>query len=355
VVGDHPSNMVATSLAFDAYAATGEGKYRDWLLEYVDAWMERTRANNGIIPSNIGLDGTIGGACDGKWYGGCYGWGFTTVVPQNGQLAHRNTVNLGIAGVGNAILLTGDRSYARVWGEMIDRINANSRVVDGQTMYPHMHGDEGWYHYQPAPYAQGALDVYYWTMEEKDRGRIKNNPWIDFLEGNNPDYPVEAFTRDFQTLRRKMEMMRDDPTTPDTRLSDNPNAINPATVGTLFQLMTGGPAPRRAQAVHSALRYFDPERRRPGIPEDVAALVDRITADTVSVTLVNLDPVEKRTVIVQSGAYGEHAIVAVEIESGSQSVDDTGFAACLAPGAGARLTLRIKRYAQQPTLKLPWT
>ena len=33
------------------------------------------------------------------------------------------------------------------------------------------------------------------------------------------------------------------------------------------------------------LRYFDPERRRAGIPEDVAALVDSWADDSLTVTL----------------------------------------------------------------------
>ena len=70
VVGDHPQNMVATALGLNAYALTGEAQYKDWVLEYVEAWRQRTLANDGIIPTNIGLDGTIGGECDGKWYGG---------------------------------------------------------------------------------------------------------------------------------------------------------------------------------------------------------------------------------------------------------------------------------------------
>ena len=40
--------------------------------------------NGGIIPTNIGLDGTIGGACGGKWYGGVYGWGFSVIDPATG-------------------------------------------------------------------------------------------------------------------------------------------------------------------------------------------------------------------------------------------------------------------------------
>ena len=109
IVGDHPLNLGATVLAFVAYALTRESKYRDWILEYVDAWVERTRLNDGIIPTNIGLDGTIGGECGGKWYGGVYGWGFTVINPVTGQAAHRPSFyNRCFYGFANALMLTGD-------------------------------------------------------------------------------------------------------------------------------------------------------------------------------------------------------------------------------------------------------
>ena len=76
-------NLSATTLALNAFMLTHEPRYKDWMLEYVDAWRERMQANGGIIPSNIGLDGTIGGAGGGKWYGGVYGWGFTVTDPQH--------------------------------------------------------------------------------------------------------------------------------------------------------------------------------------------------------------------------------------------------------------------------------
>ena len=354
VIGDHPSNLVATGLAFDAYSVTGEKKYRDWVLEYVNAWVERAAANNDILPSNIGLDGTIGGACDGKWYGGCYGWGFTTVIPQNGQLAHRNTVRLGIAGFGNALLLTGDMIYANTWGAMIDAINANKKTVNGETVYPHMYGDEGWYDYSPSPYSEGTLDVYYWSMKQKDKERVSENEWLAFLDGANPNYPIDAMQKDFGTLHKKLELLKNDPTTPDTRLSDNPNHINPALVGTLFQLMLGGLPPYRAQAVHCRLRYFDPEQRRPGLPEEVGALVDAITEETTRVMLVNVNQLEERTIIVQNGAYGEHECQSVNIEGKEVAVGDRSFEVRLAPGAGATMTVKIDRYANQPTLQFPW-
>ena len=71
--------------------------------------------NGHIIPSNVGLDGQIGGECEGKWYGGTYGWGFTVEVPQTGELAHRNRTHWGFTGFMNAYMLTGDDRYLDVW------------------------------------------------------------------------------------------------------------------------------------------------------------------------------------------------------------------------------------------------
>lgn len=354
VIGDHPSNLVATGLAFDAYSVLGEEKYRDWVLEYVDAWVERAAANNDILPSNIGLDGTIGGACEGKWYGGCYGWGFTTVIPQNGELAHRNTTNLGIAGFGNALILNGDMKYVDTWSAMIDAVNANKKTVDGETLYPHMHGDEGWYAFSPTPYSEGALMVYYWSMKEKDKERVSDNEWLAFLDGDNPNFPIDAMKKDFGTLHEKLELLKNDPTTPDTRLSDNPNHINPALVGNLFQLMMGGPPPYRAQATHCRLRYFDPELRRPGLPEEVGALIDAITEETTRVTLINVNQLEERSIIVQNGAYGEHECLSVNVEGKEIEVGSSSFEVRLAPGSGATMTIKINRYTNQPTLQFPW-
>ena len=53
VVGDHPLNLLSTTLALNAYMLEHEPKYKRWLLEYVDAWVERMKANGGIIPSVV--------------------------------------------------------------------------------------------------------------------------------------------------------------------------------------------------------------------------------------------------------------------------------------------------------------
>ena len=75
-LGDTPTNLSVTSLMTNAFLLTGDEKYRDWVVEYTDAWMERARANDGLLPDNVGLSGEVGEYTGGKWYGGRYGWTF---------------------------------------------------------------------------------------------------------------------------------------------------------------------------------------------------------------------------------------------------------------------------------------
>lgn len=356
VVGDHPMNMSATTLALAAYAATGETRYRDWILEYIDAWVERTESNGGLIPTNIGLDGSIGGETDGKWYGGVYGWGFSVYDPAKDGVVHRpGFQDRAHYGFGNAILLTGDRRYADVWGRMIDIVNSHVMEENGNPIYPHSFGDQGWYNFTPDKFAHGALEVYYWTMDDRDAQRVLNDDWVKYLNDLNPDYPVDALNQDFDELHARLEEMWVDDATADTRMSDDPNKINPAITETLTRLMLGGlPTGRAGGPLHCRLRYFDPESRRAGIPEDVAALVSRLTEDETTVTLVNVNQTESRIVIVQGGAYAEHQIKHALLAGDIIPVDGPHFTVHLSPGGAGELTLKMKRYVNQPTFRFPW-
>jgi hypothetical protein len=355
VVGDHPQNLMSTSLALTAYMSTGETKYKDWILEYVDAWRQRLLDNEGIIPTNIGLDGKIGSAAGGKWYGGVYGWGFSVVVPQTGQLAHRNNHHLGLNGFGNAYLLTGDDRWLDPWRRMIDRVNAQGKEIDGRMCFPHMHGDKGWYHFTPERYRHGAEEIWYWSLKDGDLKRLPQDGWIAFLQGRNPDFPEAVFRQDLETIRKKVAAMRADASTPDTRLADDPMRYNPAAVANLVRLAMGGlHHGNRTLVLHTRLRYFDAEKRRPGLPADVAALVERLAEDHAVVTLVNLNPVQSRRVIIQAGSYGEHHFTTAKADSQSLQVNSRHLAVALDPGAGARLELGMKRFAHQPRLAWPW-
>jgi hypothetical protein len=355
IAGDHPLNLGATNLALNAYMLTHEERYKRWVLDYVGAWRQRMIDNGGIIPTNIGLDGKIGGACGGKWYGGVYGWGFTVIDPVTRRRVNRNYHHVGINGFGNAFLLTGDDGFLDVWRKQIDAVNSHAKREGGRTLYPHMYGDQGWYDYRPDSYRAGALELYYWSMKEPDRRRVPDSAWLAFLEGRNPAYPETALRDEFAFIRRKVEAMRRDPTTPDTRLADDPMAYNPATVGVLVHLMLGGLPPKhQGEVLQARVRYFDPIRRRPGLPEDVAALVDSLQDDSTSLTLVNLNQSEPRTVLVQGGAYGEHLCERITAGDRTTNVSRPWFRVELAPGSGGRLAVAMKRYAAQPTLAPPW-
>ena len=356
VAGDHPLNLNTTTLALNAYMIDGEPKYRDWAVGYLDAWVERTSANGGIVPSNIGLDGTIGGECGGRWYGGVYGWAHSTINPVDQGIRHRPFFHSRASwGFANGLLLTGDMGYIDAWRSTLDGVNANAKVVDGRTMYPRMHGDDGWYDFQPEPFGTGALHVYYWSMDPADRGRVPQDPWLDFLEGNNPDWPVQALEDGLEVVRDRVERLRADMSTPDTRLCDDMNGLNPAQTDVLTSLMLGGLEPGHCgYPLHARVRYFDPERRRPGLPEDVAALVETLSAGEATVSLVNLDQVRGRTVIVHGGAYGEHRVTGVTVDGHTTPVSRSSFSVRLAPGCGASLVVKADRYANQPTFAFPW-
>ncbi len=355
IVGDHPSNLLTTSLALNAYMLTHEEKYKKWLLEYVDAWRERTIANKNIIPTNIGLDGTIGGAADGKWYGGVYGWGFSVYDPASKKTAHRNQQYQGFIGFMNAFLLTGADRYLDVWRKQIDAVNGNQKVVDGKTLYPHMFGDQGWYDYTPQKYDSHVLEIAYLSMKPADMARLPGNGWFDYLAGKQAGYPEAALRRDLNRIRERVIGMRNDTTTPDTRLADDPMAYNPASVQSLVELMLGGiMPPHNASVLNCRLRYFDPTARRAGIPDDVAALVDSLTPDSATVTLVNVNQVEPRTVIIQAGGYAEHEFVSVTHDGQAVPLKGSHVIVRLAPGAGGRLTFNMRRHVNQPTMKFPW-
>ena len=71
---DTPNTLAATALVTDAYLYTGDDKYKQWVLDYLEAWIDRTKKNGGITPDNVDHDGVIGGGREGVFWGGQYGW-----------------------------------------------------------------------------------------------------------------------------------------------------------------------------------------------------------------------------------------------------------------------------------------
>jgi hypothetical protein len=364
--GDHPLNLASTGLATNAFLLTGEKKYKDWVLDYVGAWKRRTDANGGNIPTNIGLNGQVGGEYGGKWYKGTYGWNFTIYDGEIEQMAHRNTFDAGSwPGFGNAYLLSqGDAGYIATLRRQMENLYANKKVVDGKTLLPTGFGDprgykftggkEEWYRWTPNLFANRLIEIYLWSLDAKDREMIPADAWLAFLEGKDAGYPERALRKDLDFVRQQAAAIEADDTSADTRLADYLMGLNPAATDALSRLTLGAYLTGNIWTLHARVRYFDPVLRRSGLPEDVAALVESFTADTVTLQLVNVSAVEAREVAVQAGAYGEHRIGAATVGGKTVTVNGPVVLVKLAPGAGDRIELRVARYANEPTLRQPW-
>ncbi|MCP4311570.1 MAG: hypothetical protein GY790_09940 [Bacteroidetes bacterium] len=382
--GDHPFNLVTTQLAMNAYMLEHEDKYRDWLIEYASAWIQRAADNGGNFPSNVGLDGKIGDILDGKWYRGTYGWNFSYFNWRK-SIHHENRIFLGLwPGMANGLMVTGDQLYIEAARRQMDNLFEHKKTIHGREMIPRsfgMHidrdkpqkqnvfeikdsmlyipegmGVEGWYNWKPldGSLVSRLVDLYLWSNDPQDKEKIEDHSWIQFLEGDNPAYPEQALRSDLLRIRNQVRDMRNDYTTPDTRLAFWPLEFDPATIHNLVNLMMGGNLGGMIWNLHCRVRYFDPENRRAGIPEDVAGLVTGIDGEITRLSLVNINQIEARTVILQTGAYGEHQCEWVKVNGEEYRVDSRSFTVRLAPGAGAELEINAERYVNQPTLAFPW-
>ncbi len=369
--GDVPLNLTATSLVANAYMYTGDPKYKQWIKEYVEAWQERLRRNNGIMPDNVGLSGKIGENMDGKWWGGLYGWRWSHGLT---NIAESTAI-----GASNAYLVTGDSSFLDLPRAVLDLVLSKSEVRAGQRVAPQKYGDNGWFDYAPMS-AQIPIALWYWSRSPGDWERVRKvtegvssqirvgaaSPdsandlgWLNFISGRNSDYPRQILEACYGETLRRLEMIRADRTRPremeEVGLPHHWQIRNPVRLEGLVQLMLGAPNHiYHGGLMHASVRYFDPERRRPGVPPDVAALVDRVSGDGIRVTLVNVNPVEPRTVILEAGMFGEHQFTEVSQEGDRVPVNARLFQVRLRPGTTATLELAMRRYSNQPTYAFPW-
>jgi hypothetical protein len=120
------------------------------------------------------------------------------------------------------------------------------------------------------------------------------------------------------------------------------------------------------------VRYFDVQQQRPGLPQDVAALVTKIGPTNATIHLVNLNPFEGREVVLQAGAFGEHsfrsasyasrtseypggvykyAAPPLETEQLEVEIEDKYFQVDLPPASEIVLELVMERYVNQPSYK----
>ncbi len=135
--------------------------------------------------------------------------------------------------------------------------------------------------------------------------------------------------------------------------------LNPVVPEGLVQMSMGTPAAiYHGGLLHASVRYFDPQGRRPGLPPQVAALVEQISDQGIRLQLVNLDPLAPRDVLLQAGAYGEHRFTEAGYTGQGEAcapvtIGDRHLRVRLGPAAQVRLDLGMARLTNQPTYAFP--
>lgn len=110
---------------------------------------------------------------------------------------------------------------------------------------------------------------------------------------------------------------------------------------------------------YAAVRYFDADLQRPGLPLGVAALVDHISANSLSLSLVNTGDA-LRTVVIQAGSFREHRFDRATLvgETGEKlatvDVGSEWVEILLDPQAVARLRFDVSRFTNDPSYETPW-
>ncbi|WP_240420599.1 hypothetical protein [Paenibacillus periandrae] len=394
--GDVPLNLNATSLVANAYMYTGDEQFRQWVLDYYAAWEQRAERNGGIMPDNVGLSGEIGENFNGNWWGGYYGWrwphGFMTIIEPLTNAAM------------NAVLMSGDIARLQPARDQLDRNWQLGKLENGKYLVPHKHFDSGWTDYRPAD-PKHSICLWTVSMAAEDLARVRRievephyrdievpsvsgrnpvtrketkhfigntYPWFLFVQGLKPDYPEQILLANHRLLKQQLDKMRSTAGDPrqwqyGTFNTDDLSSIHfwqefcPVYFESLVQLTLGAPMHiSHGGLQHARVRYYDALLRRPGLPESVAALIEKLADDAATVTLVNLNLLEGRSLIIQGGSFGEHQFTeAVTLDDQQQeltrvSLDSKWLEIQLPPGTGIRLKLFMKRYSNKPTYYTPW-
>ena len=396
--GDIPLNLNITSLMTNAYLHTGDDRYREWVLDYLEAWRERTEENGGIIPDNVGRSGEIGEYTNGKWYGGYYGWSW----------GGWHYIGIGpTVAAENAVLLEGDRSYLDFPRSQLDilmdhGVEVSADAVNSTLYIPHKYGEPGNYHYNASGvlreddgeirYDDGwfefrthkddpyAVHLWYMSMNDEDRKRVRDlrnygkqdwrrvDPraktkhgdgqeyaWLAYLDGEFPDYPERIMEASQAQIQERMQLMREEGYEPTEIDEDYLRNRNPVSEKGLLQLTMGAPQPiYYGGLVMAQVRYFDLGDGRPGLPKGVAALVEQITTDGIELSLVNIGG-QDRELLVQGGAYGEHAFTSVQSGDSEVQLDSNTFEVSLPSGTELSLSAGMERFVNEPSYEQPAT
>ncbi len=367
---DVPLNLHSTSMVTHAYIYTGDDKYKNWVLDYIQTWMDHRDKNGGIVPDNIGPNGEIGELMNGKWWGGYYGWRW----PHGARMIVEPSYVAGSC----AALMTGDFSWLDLCRSQLDMLWDLRREEDGIIKVPARHGDQGWFDYRK-PDPLYYIHLYYLSQSDEDLARLdevfpdragfkttspswhagKAGPcpptaWLAFIEGLHASYPQQMIEETHTGILQSLDRLYADDSDPETRECYHFHNLNPVVPEGLLQMGMGTPAAMyNGGLLLSHVRYFDPMLKRPGLPRHVAALAEYVSDDSIDLTLVNTDPVSSHRVVIQAGTFAEHEFTNARVDGEVIALDGLHVCIELDRSAKAHLHLKLKRFAHRPTYDLP--
>ena len=279
-------------------------------------------------------------------------------------------------------------------------VGQTAGMIDHKTfVVPYRYTDSGWFDYQPmSPVYPAALWNITGSQQDWDRIehlRISSNyewdpvvpfrgkedfgheqPWLRFIAGHNPTYPESMLQASIGIVTRRLDMIRADNDDLSQVNIHHWQQLNPVTTEALVQLTTGAP-----QIIYNGgllfcrVRYFDPIRKRPGLPSDIAALVESIADENTVVHLVNLNLLESREILIQAGAFGEHRFASVTYAERTSDypgqlsryappqlqtslhqvvINDKLLKVIMPPGTEIVLDFMMERFVNEPSYRLPW-
>jgi hypothetical protein len=315
-----------------------------------------------------------------------------------------------VIGGENAALLTKDVAYLDFPRSQISALMDLGIEKDGKLFVPQRHADPGKVNYKPQKYAKAicnedgtafqkdgwfrfgpmcayfvahvcnmSLDPNDLKMEMRLTHRVPDDPfavigwyhykdngghdasWLDYVRGTYREYPEDILEHNLRQVGQRMSGILDNK--PDPAECDFHYLPRPLSCEGLVQLTTGGLLPvYNGGLLITQVRHFDLQRRRPGLPLDVGALVTRLSAKAVTIQLVNLNLEESRDMILQAGGMGEHRFTTAsythragdKAEKRTDEINGKFLHVHLPAGGDITLELGMERFVNDPSYRLPW-
>lgn len=359
--GESAVNTLYVSGVWLAYLTSGEEKYRQWVLNYCNAWNRAARMNNGIFPYQIDTETMkLGPGGDGRWWKGTERTASFDFERYGTVVASRGWRNLPVAA---AFLDRGNPAYAQGLVSTVQAMCANRE--NGLPCPAYSPEKGGWYRGKRWPHHIPTLldRAYVLTWDPSLAKLMAEYPvekaswletqfanWCNFTYNRMGDLTraEAAFEHAASGAKSRMRKAADaKPITGDDltgaslhRLGDLDYVDGAQWAG--HNARNGGPSP-------GPVGYFDTSGRR-GLPQGMAALVRHTGRDVVELLVCNTRSVPVR-LLVTGGYYGQHRIDLLKSGGAEKRIDACRVVLELAPDSVAEVTLTLTRCAYQPTLK----